>query len=70
MNIVKVDLRGTATNLKHETKVVYDEGYLNLDRITSVRIIGSVARVIFSGIEGDYVEIDAKAWEKLYYVIF
>lgn len=66
MNIVKVNIRCIVTNYKHESKVVYEEGYINLDRITQVLIMGSVARVIFSGIEGDYAEIDTEEWGEVY----
>lgn len=66
MDIVKVNIRSTITNYNHESSVIYEEGYINLDRITEVAIMGKVARVKYSGIEGDYTEIDTKEWNSIY----
>lgn len=65
MNLIKANIRCTATNYKNETSVIYEKGYINLDRITNVMIMGNVARVIFSGIAGDYVELDTDEWTRI-----
>lgn len=41
------------------------ESYINLDRITQVLIMGTVARIVFSGIEGDYVDVDVREWDRV-----
>lgn len=66
MNIIKVKQRCVATNYKHENKVIYEDAYVNLDRITNVLIMGTVARLIFSGLDRDYIELDTEEWNMIY----
>jgi len=65
MNLIKVKLKNSTVNHKHETSVVYDDGYINLDKVSYVIIMGSTVRFIFSGVQGDYVELDIAEWERV-----
>lgn len=67
MNFVKVKVRRhTVSSLTSgASNVIYEDAYVNLNLVNSVFIFGDIARLIFSGVPGDYINTDKSEWEKI-----